>query len=262
MYLFYNKVRIDRARVVGCSANAHFNAFECIDKKKSNAFECIDKKKKYKRIIKKKKTRRVTSFEESPFQISNEFSAMPKCGNCGSEEALKKCARCLETVYCSKDCQTKHWQLHKETCRKISAQEAAMLRLRETATRLVAKVQAAPTTGDVLLDTMAAMGHSAHQVPFGQMDYDKMPDQELRTAKSRASKMLHSFEKSTNLSEHTIAVKKVVDAYPVCAAENCLNISFKRCKRCMSATKKYCSRECQIADWPVHSKTCKKPAMD
>ena len=193
---------------------------------------------------------------------------MPKCGNCGSEEALKKCARCRETVYCSKDCQTKHWQLHKETCRaclidepSISAQDAAMLRLRETATRLAAKAQAAPTTGDVLLDTIAVMGQTAYQVPFGQMKYDTMPDQEVRTAKSRASKMLHSFEKSTNLSEHTIAVKKVVDAYPVCAAENCLNISFKRCKRCMSATKKYCSKQCQKADWPVHAKTC-KPAMD
>lgn len=78
MYLFYNKVRIDRARVVGCSANAHFNAFECIDKKKSNAFECIDKKKNIKESSKKKK------HEESPVSKSHRSkspTSSPPCPN-------------------------------------------------------------------------------------------------------------------------------------------------------------------------------------
>ncbi len=39
------------------------------------------------------------------------------CGLCGIS-AEKFCIGCREIVYCSKDCQKKHWKIHKHTCKK------------------------------------------------------------------------------------------------------------------------------------------------
>lgn len=39
------------------------------------------------------------------------------CGAQGSEKkALKKCARCKDALYCSKECQTKDWPQHRRKC--------------------------------------------------------------------------------------------------------------------------------------------------
>lgn len=40
----------------------------------------------------------------------------PRCANCSQIHDLKKCARCRKEFYCSKDCQTKHWKIHKSKC--------------------------------------------------------------------------------------------------------------------------------------------------
>lgn len=34
------------------------------------------------------------------------------------DQKLNKCARCKRTYYCSRDCQTEHWKIHKATCSK------------------------------------------------------------------------------------------------------------------------------------------------
>ena len=39
------------------------------------------------------------------------------CAFCGSTVGLKKCARCMGAMYCSKECQTQHWAEHKRGCR-------------------------------------------------------------------------------------------------------------------------------------------------
>ena len=41
-----------------------------------------------------------------------------KCSYCGkTTENLKKCTRCHAVQYCNKDCQQKHWKLHKASCK-------------------------------------------------------------------------------------------------------------------------------------------------
>lgn len=47
------------------------------------------------------------------------FSAKFKsCPVCGKRDGLRKCARCKRQVYCSVECQKKHWKHHKVTCRR------------------------------------------------------------------------------------------------------------------------------------------------
>lgn len=47
------------------------------------------------------------------------------CGNCGKSETVSqekkhaRCARCETVYYCSRDCQSAHWKIHKKTsCKK------------------------------------------------------------------------------------------------------------------------------------------------
>jgi hypothetical protein len=42
-----------------------------------------------------------------------------KCSYCGqTSENLRKCTRCQAVQYCNRDCQQKHWKLHKVSCKE------------------------------------------------------------------------------------------------------------------------------------------------
>lgn len=50
-----------------------------------------------------------------------ELEAGRFCASCGCRNtALKRCAICRCTRYCSKECQTAHWKTHKRECRSQS----------------------------------------------------------------------------------------------------------------------------------------------
>lgn len=47
-----------------------------------------------------------------------------ECGACGSKtgqdgQALRNCSRCKDRRYCSRECQKKHWKLHKKVCEAV-----------------------------------------------------------------------------------------------------------------------------------------------
>ena len=42
------------------------------------------------------------------------------CANCKKLNARKKCSRCLSAYYCAKECQKKHWRIHKKDCCEVS----------------------------------------------------------------------------------------------------------------------------------------------
>ena len=47
------------------------------------------------------------------------------CANCGSSDSKSKCSRC-SIPYCTRDCQLKHWSVHKQVC-KTAEQKIAEL---------------------------------------------------------------------------------------------------------------------------------------
>ena len=65
--------------------------------------------------------------EESDEEHSDAHGRPGVCPNCGGPKlpyicaqcgktTIKKCSACLEVRYCSRECQIKHWNVHKESC--------------------------------------------------------------------------------------------------------------------------------------------------
>lgn len=44
------------------------------------------------------------------------------CAHCGKPKSTKRCGACKFAYYCSAECQTKHWQVHKAICSTIKQQ--------------------------------------------------------------------------------------------------------------------------------------------
>lgn len=60
---------------------------------------------------------------EDVYEISNVPEPVAQCANCGATEAedggaLKKCKRCLETMYCGPQCQKQDWARHRKDCQE------------------------------------------------------------------------------------------------------------------------------------------------
>lgn len=46
-----------------------------------------------------------------------------RCNLCGTVKDLKRCARCTQVFYCSKEHQTEDWKQHKKVCKKFTAMQ-------------------------------------------------------------------------------------------------------------------------------------------
>jgi hypothetical protein len=59
------------------------------------------------------------------FEEDYKKEQLPRCAGCGKHyerTALRKCAQCLGVLYCSRECQAKHWKEgHKQHCKEIAA---------------------------------------------------------------------------------------------------------------------------------------------
>ena len=57
-----------------------------------------------------------------PEEKPNAASDKKYCANCGLKgDDLKRCADCGQVRYCSRECQKKHWKIHKMDCKKSSS---------------------------------------------------------------------------------------------------------------------------------------------
>lgn len=48
-------------------------------------------------------------------------TSINKCAVCGkADNDMKRCARCHQVYYCGRDCQVKHWSVHKQSCNALN----------------------------------------------------------------------------------------------------------------------------------------------
>ena len=94
-----------------------------------------------------------------------------------------------------------------------------------------------------------------HMKP-GTAEWERLPADDKKKALRRYDKMFRSWEKAGERSDYDAAAQKMTDQYPICAWKDCKEIATLRCGRCDSDTEKYCSIECQGADYSRHKHKC------
>ena len=160
------------------------------------------------------------------------------CDGCGAVGATQKCANCHKTWYCNKECQKAHWKLvHKKICGKSDVDKT------------LAEVFAKLGLPQPIANPLGTMRPGTEQ-------WEQLSSREQGKAVGRFEQMFKGFEKAENRSDYDAAVQSMARRYPVCAAEDCEKTSRFRCETCLSDTEKYCSIECQGADYSRHKHKC------
>jgi len=60
-----------------------------------------------------------------------------RCATCGSQlESPLRCSRCKTSIYCNRECQTKHWSEHKRLCRPVASLAEAQAKPRQFKERM------------------------------------------------------------------------------------------------------------------------------
>jgi len=185
------------------------------------------------------------------YRFKLEEMLAPECETCGAKRGsdLYICVGCREVRYCDATCQAKHWKKHKKVCKlPRCASKACRKRLGDIA-RACIDCQTAmycseaclrsdkDTHGCVPVCRMDNCGVTENLRPCGICDFAG-----LFCSKMHAAAYPHG-------------CKLLLTQGQQCENPACDKIDdLKICMRCRNV--RYCSRECQRADWEQHSREC------
>ena len=149
---------------------------------------------------------------------------MSKCSFCDQfSAALKKCARCHKAEYCGRECQLKHWPMHKSACKASDTNP-------ENSTPTQNKASSSPQTQGKLSKKCNPSEEKLHK-----------PSPVVPSGKEQGYGNSSESDASHTLSAVCMRCKKP-------ATINC---------SCRSVS--YCSKTCQTLELPEHSKKCSPP---
>jgi len=165
------------------------------------------------------------------------------CASCGKKsEALKHCARCMSTSYCSKSCQQADWSQHKTVCRSRMPQNQpeASAAVAETRDEDVMKREC--NTCGTASDTLK------HCTRCRKVYYCDRNCQQADWPRHKSTCAADSADKLESL-------KPVVDNIrDVCASCGKTSDTLKKCTGCRKVS--YCDRSCQKAHRSTHVAAC------
>ena len=194
-----------------------------------------------------------------------------QCHCCGTNvQGLKKCAGCGNAVYCSKECQRKHWKIHKNECKNSLPKSPAKAdgNITETSNGIP----------NVSNDEIVACHHgqlhsnlviNSSETGVSSCDFCGMKSTTLKKcgACKKVQYCNQECQKKDWKKHKQVCIRSKLDSSPVsegsilrftstttrcsgCEKENmCL-------RRCLCHKVAYCSTSCQRMDWTRHKTEC------
>ncbi|XP_034299519.2 uncharacterized protein [Magallana gigas] len=167
------------------------------------------------------------------------------CSFCEEESPdLLKCSRCKEVYYCSKDCQRGHWREgHREDCKDETASSDCSLTYVVCNFCNIKSHQPKKCTG------CKAVSYCSKECQT--QDWSQRHKNECKKIRNEERQSFPDVNRETMINKvEATAVSKDLEFCPVCGYTGKL----KLCQRCKKI--KYCSVECQKADWKKHKLCC------
>ena len=136
-------------------------------------------------------------------EVLPEVEAMLSCSHCGgappAEGPQLLVCHCRSAAFCDKDCQTKLWKSHKQTCRRLVT---ANVEAAQQAGRPSAALEMAPYTGDSADDDGDSGGGGGGSVPHPTAPTDVVPSSsQVTTAIAPGARVeLHGLQKAPELN--------------------------------------------------------------
>ncbi|XP_061169564.1 uncharacterized protein LOC133178927 [Saccostrea echinata] len=186
-------------------------------------------------------------------EVSVELS---ECSFCGVRSPdLMRCSRCKGEFYCSRECQRNHWKAgHKRKCKEVSIDESSSPTLictsckksSEQLKRCTGCLQVSYCSKECQLqDWTQKHKDECVKIQVRVEEEDCLQEVEKDDQKDVVFNKKKSIEEEEN--DH-----KSLNVCTVCGEKRLLKV----CQRCK--VQKYCSAECQKADWKKHKSNCTK----
>ena len=196
------------------------------------------------------------------YERMKERERTSKCSYCGkTSESLKKCTRCLTVQYCNRDCQQKHWKLHKASC-KEGADKQMTRPPTSTSPKLslqFPKITQCHYCSKILKSVKKCGGCSnvTYCNKYCQEQHWKYVHKYecLAATLGKAPEMSTSFPEYSDFSDDH-AWPEVNPATKERECSYC-NRSPSKLKDCHCGTACYCGGECRKKDWEKHRGSCK-----
>lgn len=211
------------------------------------------------------------------------------CGRQASEAALselKLCGRCREAQYCSANCQRAHWPQHRQACRAAAAAQAAASSVAAAqvassgaaAAPAAASVSAAPAApasvaspdapeaAAAIKAALTAAATSSAQLASDDQLVDNLSALPLSDAANSSSNQAaleaDAAQAPSSAAPRPTARRGQQDSCQACGKRRGDPgvTKLQLCAGCKAL--RYCSPECQNADWPRHIADCSSTAAD
>lgn len=133
------------------------------------------------------------------------------CANCAKRQYqchLSKCSRCYNISYCSKECQTVNWPIHKHVCKTVEEQRAEALKKQEV------KAQAKILTRKQIIAAKEAKAKAAREEKAATKALQRQKEKEEQLnqrAKVQAERKAKREQKARLEQEEKIRIEKLLD---------------------------------------------------
>ena len=186
-------------------------------------------------------------------EVESKKAVVDACSYCNTiTSSLRKCSGCHKVKYCNKDCQHKHWIMHKFECDHTSKFSSERVKNSEDVRKSTEfKVDENKCSYCSSSDTMLRRCTACYKVRYCSEDCQKKHWSRHKRECIRKTEDGKELTKQSNLNPNMSEEVSIVTC-SYCSSTSAGKLM--KCSRCHKVS--YCDKECQLKHWASHKKEC------